>query len=42
LTAALTERWFELLGFDDLIVGLEPMTERSLDRLAEAFRLRGR
>jgi alkanesulfonate monooxygenase SsuD/methylene tetrahydromethanopterin reductase-like flavin-dependent oxidoreductase (luciferase family) len=33
---------YELLGFDDLIVGLEPMTERSLDRLAEALRLRGR
>jgi hypothetical protein len=28
------------LGFDDLIIGLEPMTERSLDRLADALRLR--
>jgi probable F420-dependent oxidoreductase len=27
------------LGFDDVIVGLEPRSERSLDRLAEALRL---
>ncbi len=33
---------YEALGFDDLIVGLEPMNERSLDRLAEAFRLEAR
>jgi alkanesulfonate monooxygenase SsuD/methylene tetrahydromethanopterin reductase-like flavin-dependent oxidoreductase (luciferase family) len=30
---------YELLGFDDVIVGLEPMTERSLDRLGEALQL---
>jgi probable F420-dependent oxidoreductase len=30
------------LGVDDLIVQLEPKTERSLDRLAEALRLRNR
>jgi alkanesulfonate monooxygenase SsuD/methylene tetrahydromethanopterin reductase-like flavin-dependent oxidoreductase (luciferase family) len=30
---------YALLGFDDLIVGLEPRNERSLDRLAEAIRL---
>ena len=30
---------YEALGFDDVIVGLEPMTERSLDRLGEALRL---
>jgi alkanesulfonate monooxygenase SsuD/methylene tetrahydromethanopterin reductase-like flavin-dependent oxidoreductase (luciferase family) len=28
------------LGFDDVIVGLEPRSERSLNRLAEAARLR--
>jgi probable F420-dependent oxidoreductase len=28
------------LGFDDVIVGLEPRGERSLDRLAEAVRMR--
>ncbi len=33
---------YEGLGFDDVIVVLEPMTERSLDRLAEALRLRER
>ncbi|HEX5470073.1 MAG TPA: LLM class flavin-dependent oxidoreductase [Gaiellaceae bacterium] len=33
---------FEALGFDDAIVVLEPMTSSSLDRLAEAVRLRGR
>jgi hypothetical protein len=27
------------LGFDDVIVGLDPRSERSLDRLAEAVRL---
>jgi probable F420-dependent oxidoreductase len=32
---------YEVLGFDDVIVVLQPMTERSLDRLAEAVRLRG-
>jgi alkanesulfonate monooxygenase SsuD/methylene tetrahydromethanopterin reductase-like flavin-dependent oxidoreductase (luciferase family) len=30
---------YELLGFDDVIIGLEPMTERSLDRLGESLRL---
>jgi alkanesulfonate monooxygenase SsuD/methylene tetrahydromethanopterin reductase-like flavin-dependent oxidoreductase (luciferase family) len=30
------------LGFDDLIAGLEPMTKRSLDRLANAVRLQSR
>jgi probable F420-dependent oxidoreductase len=33
---------YEELGVDDLIVHLEPKTERSLDRLAEAVRLRMR
>ena len=33
---------YERLGFDDLIVGLEPRTTRSLDRLAEALELLGR
>jgi probable F420-dependent oxidoreductase len=33
---------YEVLGFDDVIVVLQPMTGRSLDRLAEALRLRGR
>ncbi len=28
------------LGFDDVIVGLEPRSERSLDRLAEAVKMR--
>jgi alkanesulfonate monooxygenase SsuD/methylene tetrahydromethanopterin reductase-like flavin-dependent oxidoreductase (luciferase family) len=32
----------EQLGFDDLIVQLEPKTGRSLDRLAEALELRAR
>jgi probable F420-dependent oxidoreductase len=32
---------YEMLGFDDVIVVLEPMTERSLDRLAKAVRLQG-
>jgi alkanesulfonate monooxygenase SsuD/methylene tetrahydromethanopterin reductase-like flavin-dependent oxidoreductase (luciferase family) len=32
----------ERLGFDDLIVQLEPKTTRSLDRLAEALALRAR
>jgi FMNH2-dependent dimethyl sulfone monooxygenase len=32
----------EALGTDDLIVQLEPKTERSLDRLADALRLRSR
>ena len=31
---------YEQLGFDDLIVQLEPKTTRSLDRLAEALELR--
>jgi FMNH2-dependent dimethyl sulfone monooxygenase len=30
---------YEALGFDDVIVGLEPMTDRSLDRLGEVLRL---
>jgi probable F420-dependent oxidoreductase len=30
---------YETLGLDHLIVGLEPVNERSLDRLAAAFRL---
>ena len=29
---------YEALGFNDVIIGLEPMTERSLDRLGEALR----
>ena len=29
---------YEALGFDDVIVGLEPITERSLERLVEALR----
>ena len=33
---------YEQLGFDDLIVQLEPTTMRSLDRLAEALKLRTR
>jgi probable F420-dependent oxidoreductase len=33
---------YEVLGFDDVIAVLQPMTEQSLDRLAEASRLRGR
>jgi alkanesulfonate monooxygenase SsuD/methylene tetrahydromethanopterin reductase-like flavin-dependent oxidoreductase (luciferase family) len=33
---------YERLGFDDLIVQLEPKTTRSLDRLAEALKLRAR
>jgi hypothetical protein len=32
----------EALGVDDLIVELEPKTERSLDRLAKVLRLRNR
>jgi alkanesulfonate monooxygenase SsuD/methylene tetrahydromethanopterin reductase-like flavin-dependent oxidoreductase (luciferase family) len=31
---------FAAIGIDDLIVGLEPRTERSLERLARALRLR--
>jgi hypothetical protein len=31
---------YEVLAFDDVIVVLQPMTGRSLDRLAEALRLR--
>jgi hypothetical protein len=31
---------YQQLGFDDLIVQLEPKTTRSLDRLAEALELR--
>jgi hypothetical protein len=30
---------FDALGFDDVIAELEPKTERSLDRLAEARQL---
>jgi alkanesulfonate monooxygenase SsuD/methylene tetrahydromethanopterin reductase-like flavin-dependent oxidoreductase (luciferase family) len=33
---------YEALGVDDLIVQLDPTTERSLDRLADALRLRVR
>lgn len=33
---------YDELAFDDVIVVLQPMTGRSLDRLAEALRLRGR
>jgi alkanesulfonate monooxygenase SsuD/methylene tetrahydromethanopterin reductase-like flavin-dependent oxidoreductase (luciferase family) len=33
---------YQRLGFDDLIVGLEPKTTRSLDRLAAALQLLGR
>jgi hypothetical protein len=33
---------YEQLGFDDLIIQLEPKTARSLDRLAEALELRTR
>jgi hypothetical protein len=33
---------YEQLGFDDLIVQLEPKTMRSLDRLAAALELRTR
>jgi hypothetical protein len=33
---------YEALAFDDVIVVLQPMTGRSLDRLAEPLRLRGR
>jgi alkanesulfonate monooxygenase SsuD/methylene tetrahydromethanopterin reductase-like flavin-dependent oxidoreductase (luciferase family) len=33
---------YEALAFDDVIVALEPMTGRSLDRLVEALQLRGR
>jgi probable F420-dependent oxidoreductase len=38
LAEALAE--YAELGFDDAIVGLEPRSERSLDRLAEAMKLR--
>ena len=31
---------YEQLGFDDLILQLEPKTTRSLDHLAEALELR--
>ena len=30
---------YHALGIDDVVVGLRPMTERSLDRLADAIRL---
>ena len=33
---------YEALAFDDVIVALQPMTRRSLDRLAEALQLRDR
>jgi alkanesulfonate monooxygenase SsuD/methylene tetrahydromethanopterin reductase-like flavin-dependent oxidoreductase (luciferase family) len=33
---------YEALAFDDVVVVLQPMTGQSLDRLAEAVRLRGR
>jgi alkanesulfonate monooxygenase SsuD/methylene tetrahydromethanopterin reductase-like flavin-dependent oxidoreductase (luciferase family) len=33
---------YDELGFDDVIVNLDPKTERSLDRLARAMFLRGR
>ncbi|MEA2506778.1 MAG: hypothetical protein QOH48_1396 [Actinomycetota bacterium] len=33
---------YEQIGFDDIILALEPMTERSLDRVAEAMQLRNR
>jgi alkanesulfonate monooxygenase SsuD/methylene tetrahydromethanopterin reductase-like flavin-dependent oxidoreductase (luciferase family) len=32
---------YDALGFDDVILGLEPMSQRSLDSLAEALVLRG-
>jgi alkanesulfonate monooxygenase SsuD/methylene tetrahydromethanopterin reductase-like flavin-dependent oxidoreductase (luciferase family) len=32
---------YEALDFDDVILGLEPMSERSLERVAEALLLRG-
>jgi len=35
------QRRYEALAFDDVIVVLQPMTGRSLDRLAEALQLRG-
>jgi FMNH2-dependent dimethyl sulfone monooxygenase len=31
---------YEEIGFDDIIAGVEPMTERSLDRLGQALELR--
>jgi FMNH2-dependent dimethyl sulfone monooxygenase len=30
----------EHIGFDDIVVSLEPLTERSIDRLADAMRVR--
>jgi probable F420-dependent oxidoreductase len=33
---------YEDMGFDDIVVGVEPMTERSLDRLGQAMELRRR
>jgi alkanesulfonate monooxygenase SsuD/methylene tetrahydromethanopterin reductase-like flavin-dependent oxidoreductase (luciferase family) len=33
---------YEQIGFDDIILALEPMTSRSLDRVAEAMQLRDR
>ncbi|HEX3326793.1 MAG TPA: LLM class flavin-dependent oxidoreductase [Actinomycetota bacterium] len=33
---------YEKIGFDDIIAGVEPMTERSLDRLGQAMELRRR
>ena len=39
LAAGLDEYW--RLGIDDLIIGLRPVTVRSIDRLVEALALRG-
>jgi alkanesulfonate monooxygenase SsuD/methylene tetrahydromethanopterin reductase-like flavin-dependent oxidoreductase (luciferase family) len=33
---------YEELGFDDIIFGLDPTTERSLDRVVEAMQVRGK
>ena len=33
---------YRRLGIDDLIIGLRPVTVRSIDRLVEALALRGR
>jgi alkanesulfonate monooxygenase SsuD/methylene tetrahydromethanopterin reductase-like flavin-dependent oxidoreductase (luciferase family) len=33
---------YEEMGFHDIVVGVEPMTERSLDRLGKAMELRRR
>jgi hypothetical protein len=32
---------YRRLGIDDLIIGLRPVTVRSIDRLAEALAVRG-